>query len=184
MGPEVTDRLLEPMLGGIYAGRARELSFAAVAHGLFEQARQPGRLVDHAQSIARPSTGTPVFAGLTGGITQLVDALLAELGGQDVRLRSSTTVRDLVRRPDGRFAVTLAGPGPTASETLVVDAVVLAAPARVTGQLVAVVRAGRRGVRGDPVRLGGRAHPGGPGAADRGVRACSCRRVSWRRSRP
>jgi oxygen-dependent protoporphyrinogen oxidase len=137
MGREVTDRLLEPMLGGIYAGHARELSFEAVAHGLFERARQPGRLVDHAQSIARPSTGTPVFAGLAGGITQLVDGLLAELGGRDVELRSGATVRDLARRADGRFALTVRGPGTTTSETVVVDAVVLATPARVTGRLVA-----------------------------------------------
>src|SRR3712207_3598318 len=30
-GPEVTDRLLEPLLGGVYAGRARDLSFEAVS---------------------------------------------------------------------------------------------------------------------------------------------------------
>lgn len=136
MGPEVTDRLLEPMLGGIYAGRARELSFAAVAHGLFEQARQPGRLVDHAQSIARPSTGTPVFAGLAGGITHLVDVLRTGLEEKDVRLCSSTTARDVVHRADGRFAVSIAGPGPTAVDSIF-DAVVMAAPARVTGRLVA-----------------------------------------------
>ena len=38
-GAEVTDRLLEPLLGGVYAGRSRELSFAAVAPALYERAR-------------------------------------------------------------------------------------------------------------------------------------------------
>ena len=36
-GAEVTDRLLEPLLGGVYAGRARELSFAAVAPELYRR---------------------------------------------------------------------------------------------------------------------------------------------------
>ena len=38
-GAEVTDRLLEPLLGGVYAGYARRLSFDAVAHELFSRAK-------------------------------------------------------------------------------------------------------------------------------------------------
>ena len=48
-GAEVTDRLLEPLLGGVYAGYARRLSFDAVAHELFVRAKGGGSLLRHAQ---------------------------------------------------------------------------------------------------------------------------------------
>ena len=47
-GAEVTDRLLEPLLGGVYAGYARRLSFDAVAHELFRMPRP-----------VAPCSGTP-----------------------------------------------------------------------------------------------------------------------------
>lgn len=56
-GPEVTDRLLEPLLGGVYAGHARRLSFAAVNAQLFARARAGGPLSGHAAATRRPGTG-------------------------------------------------------------------------------------------------------------------------------
>ena len=64
-GAEVTDRLLEPLLGGVYAGDPRQLSFDAVAHELFRRTRAGGSLLHHAQEAVRPSDG-PVFAGPAG----------------------------------------------------------------------------------------------------------------------
>ena len=58
-GPEVTDRLLEPLLGGVYAGRARELSFAAVAPGLFARAAAGGSLEQHARAAASDGGSGP-----------------------------------------------------------------------------------------------------------------------------
>ncbi len=134
-GPEVTDRLLEPLLGGVYAGRSRDLSFAAVAPALFAAARSGGTLLEHARATARPALGTPVFAGLAGGVSQLVDRLLADLGERGVELRSGATVQQIDRRPDGRFDVSLSDGG--RSRALEADAVLVAAPATATGRLLA-----------------------------------------------
>lgn len=131
LGPEVTDRLLEPLLGGIYAGRSRELSFDAVAHALFGQARQPGRITDHAQAVARPGAG-PVFAGLVGGVSRLIDALVAQLRDRGADLRLNVGVRAVEPEPGG-FGLTVVHDGTT--RRLRADAVVLAVPASAVGRL-------------------------------------------------
>lgn len=133
-GPEVTDRLLEPLLGGVYAGQARNLSFDAVAPALFERARTGGSLLEHARQIAATSPYGPVFAGLQGGISTLVDALLADLSRRGVTPRTRAAVRQLVRLPGGGFQL-VCGAVP-APETIDADAVVLATPAGPTGRLL------------------------------------------------
>lgn len=127
-GPQVTDRLLEPLLGGVYAGRSRALSFAAVAPALFAVARAGGSLAGHARASLRPGAG-PVFAGLVGGVHGLVDALVARLeqDGADLRLR--TTVTGL-RADGGRFVLA------TSAGEVAADGVVLAAPAAAAGRLL------------------------------------------------
>ena len=138
-GPEVTDRLLEPLLGGVYAGRARDLSFAAVAPDLFARARVGGSLLQHARAGLRPAAaGTPVFAGLVGGVAGLVRALLRDLTARGVALRSGTAVRSVEAAPNGRWRL---GCGSAAEpEELEADAVLLAVPAgpagRLTGRLL------------------------------------------------
>lgn len=131
-GAEVTDRLLEPLLGGVYAGRSRELSFAAVAPDLFERARSGGALSGHAAHAARTATG-PVFAGLNGGIGRLVPALLADLSARGVVVRTGTTMR-VLQRSAGGYRLEI-GPVP-APESLTADAVVLACPAHPAGRLL------------------------------------------------
>lgn len=132
-GREVTDRLLEPLLGGVYAGRARDLSFAAVHPDLFARARTGGSLLGHARAALRPSTGTPVFAGLVGGVSRLVSVLLADLAGRGVTLRTGTAVRGLEQVPGGPWRL-LCGSA-AAPEVVEADAVLLAAPAGPAGRL-------------------------------------------------
>ncbi len=127
-GPEVTDRLLEPLLGGVYAGRSRELSFAAVAPPLFAAARGGGSLTGHARAALRPSGG-PVFAGLTGGVHGLIQALTGELEALGVQLRPGTAVTALSPNARGYTLSTPAG-------RLEAGSVVLAAPAAATGRLL------------------------------------------------
>ncbi len=128
-GDEVTDRLVEPLLGGVYAGHARELSARAAVPQLVALAER-GSLLEQAAAI--PTTyDQPVFAGIPGGMGLLVGALSA---GLDLRL--GATVRTLTRTPTG-FAVTY---GPTTAPELVeADAVVLATPAAPTARLLADV---------------------------------------------
>jgi protoporphyrinogen/coproporphyrinogen III oxidase len=133
-GPEVTDRLLEPLLGGVYAGQARELSFAAIAPELYARYRKGGSLLDHAAALGRPDDGRPVFAGLAGGVSGLVEMLVRDLQHRGADLATRTTVRSLERDRD-RFRLTC-GPVP-APRSIVADAVLLATPAGPTGRLLA-----------------------------------------------
>ena len=128
-GPEVTDRLVEPLLGGVYAGIARELSARASVPQLVGYAER-GSVTEQAASIPTTYDG-PVFAGIPGGMGQLPEALAAGLA-----VRTDATVRELTRTPTG-FALTV---GPTtAPERIEADAVVLATPAAPTARLLADV---------------------------------------------
>ena len=128
-GPEVTDRLLEPLLGGVYAGRSRTLSFAAVAPALWAAARAGGSLSGHARAALRPGAG-PVFAGLVGGVHGLVAALVDRLVDAGAELRLATTATGL-RRAGERVVIT------TSAGDVTADAVLLAAPAAAAGRLLA-----------------------------------------------
>lgn len=131
LGPAVTDRLVEPLLGGVYAGHARALSARAAVPQLVALAER-GSLLDLAGELPTPPTySAPVFAGLPGGMGRLTDALAA---GLDVR--TGTTVRALERSgAAGRFRLTT---GPTTAEQVVTaDAVVVATPAPATARLLA-----------------------------------------------
>ncbi|MGI3779485.1 MAG: protoporphyrinogen oxidase [Janthinobacterium lividum] len=127
-GPQVTDRLLEPLLGGVYAGRARALSFEAVAPALFAAAQGGGSLAGHARAALRPGAG-PVFAGLVGGVHGVVDALVVRLAEAGVELRTSTTATGL-RRVADQLVVT------TSSGDVRADAVLLAVPAVAASRLL------------------------------------------------
>ncbi len=140
-GPAVTDRLLEPMLGGVYAGRARDLSFEAVNRPLFERARAGGSLLGHAADLVAAGAGAaggPVFAGLPDGVAGLVAALVDELARLGVELRTGTTVRGLERRPGGyRLALGAATRTPLHDRgVLDPDSVVLAVPAAPLSRLI------------------------------------------------
>ncbi len=131
-GPEVTDRLLEPLLGGVYAGQSRRLSFQAVNAALFARVRGGGALSGHAAQLRRPGDG-PVFGGLDGGIVALVDALVRSLAVRGVQVQTSTTVRELVATTDGYRLTVGSARDPLAIST---RAVVLATPAAATGRLL------------------------------------------------
>lgn len=133
LGDEVVDRLVDPMLGGVYAGRADELSLAATMPGLARAARTERTLtgaVRAAQAAAPRPPGQPVFATVPGGLSRLV-AAAAETSGAQIRLNA--TVRELAPTPTGWRLVI----GPTRDPELVeADAVVLALPARPAARLL------------------------------------------------
>lgn len=135
-GDAVVDRLVEPLLGGVYAGRADRLSLAATMPALARAARTEHTLagaVRAAQVATVRQPGRPVFAAIEGGLTRLVTAA-AEASG--ARLRLGLPVRELARTAHGWRL--LLGPVP-APRTDDVDAVVLAVPARPAARLLAGV---------------------------------------------
>jgi oxygen-dependent protoporphyrinogen oxidase len=133
-GDEVTDRLVEPLLGGVYAGRAREISARAAVPDLVAMAER-GSVLDQAASV--PRSDAPVFAGIPGGLGAMGEALVA---GSTFELRIASTVRVLTRveRDSGPGFRLEVGPVP-APELVEVDAVVLATPAAATSRLLSGV---------------------------------------------
>ena len=132
-GAEVTDRLLEPLLGGVYAGYARRLSFDAVAHELFLRAKGGGSLLRHAQAIVQDAQDGPVLAGLRGGVSIMVDGLVDDLDRHGVVLRPGAAVRGLDHKTGGYQLVIGAAGAP---EMIMADGVLLTAPATATGRLL------------------------------------------------
>jgi oxygen-dependent protoporphyrinogen oxidase len=142
LGDEVVDRLVEPLLGGVYAGRADELSLAATMPALAGALRRETSVL--AAAAAARDAGTrsrgdadgPVFATVTGGIGSLPAALVAASGAR-VRLR--TPVHGL-RRAGGGFE--LAVGTAAAPERLTADAVLVTAPAAKAARLLGDVAPG------------------------------------------
>jgi protoporphyrinogen/coproporphyrinogen III oxidase len=136
-GAEVVDRLVEPLLGGVYAGRADQLSFEATMPGLAEVAPRHRSLAEAVRAVLGPPPAQPahkpVFTTLRGGLG-LLPQVLADAGGALVRTKS--TVRELARTGDG-WRLTI-GPVP-APVQLDADAVILALPARPASRLLEVV---------------------------------------------
>ena len=123
-GEEVLDRLVAPLLGGVYAGDPDRLSLAAAGEQLKLLGADP---VAVASQVPEPD-GSPVFAGIDGGVGRLPPAIAAGL--PDVR--TDVVVRGLERADDQWLVRTGAG-----DER--VDAVVLATPAPATSRLLAEV---------------------------------------------
>jgi protoporphyrinogen/coproporphyrinogen III oxidase len=132
MGHAVVERLVEPLLGGVYAGRADLLSLDATMPQLTAPTRRHRSLLAAARE-ARASTGASagaVFGAPRGGVGRL-PAAVARASGATVR--TGTTVRELARTPTG-WALTLGST--TAPERLEADAVILAVPPPAAARLL------------------------------------------------
>jgi oxygen-dependent protoporphyrinogen oxidase len=80
LGEEVVDRLVDPLLGGVYAGRSAELSFDATLPALSAASRRYRSLAEAARSLLPPAgadqaggtrAGGAVFTTLAGGLGTL-----------------------------------------------------------------------------------------------------------------
>ena len=132
LGSQVFDRLVEPLLGGVHAGRAAELSAHSTVPDIERLARNNRSLYLGLRKMRRhapPSTGAPVLVTLTGGLGRLVEALVARLAGDDLRL--NVAVRGIARIDTG-YRVDLAD-----GQSIGADAVILATPAFATAGLLA-----------------------------------------------
>jgi oxygen-dependent protoporphyrinogen oxidase len=131
LGREACDRLVAPLLGGIFSGDAEELSIRAGVPQLVAMEKEYGSLIRgvRAQRRERQAAGaTHAFVSMPGGVGRLVERLVEELDGVDLRL--STPVRRLTPLESG-YALDL---GDGKRET--VSAVVLAAPSYALAPMV------------------------------------------------
>jgi oxygen-dependent protoporphyrinogen oxidase len=132
LGPQVFDRLVEPLLGGVHAGRAAELSARSTVPEIAALAGKNRSLylgLLRLRLKAPPKSGGPVLITLAGGLGRLVDALVARLGDTDLLLDS--TVSRVARDGDG-YRVDLAD-----GQGIPADAVVMATPAFASAQILA-----------------------------------------------
>jgi len=134
-GREVLERVVEPLLGGIHAGRAHRMSLASTAPEV-AAAAAAGRSLFVSLKQARPrhreEPERPVFQGLAGGMVQLVGRLRDELGDSNIRVGTRAVSVEPENGPEGGLRVGCQ-PGPD----LVADAVVLAVPAFVAAPILA-----------------------------------------------
>ena len=130
-GAEMVDRLVEPLLAGIYAGRADNLSLRAAAPDIQALAMASRSLLRGLRANRRTApepTPGPVFLSVRGGLGRLVSRLVEELQAAGVELRTRSPVTELTADGARWRLGPLAGP---------VDGVVLTAPAFATAPLVA-----------------------------------------------
>lgn len=132
LGREVVERLVEPLLGGVYAGHADRLSLRAAVPQLLPSARRGGSLIASVRAIqaAAPANPAPVFQGIDGGVGRLPLAVADACRAAGAELRLGTEVRALRRTWTG-WSVR------TDTAELTADAVVLAVPAPVAARLLA-----------------------------------------------
>lgn len=137
LGDTVVDVAVEPLLGGVYAGRADDISVDMAVPGLLDAAQRTGSLVGGARSLrdasakaAEDATPGHAFASIRGGLGSLGDSLV-EAAGLQVRhgVRASA-----VRATNRGWCVELADG--TAIDT---DAVIVAVPSFEAMELLAGV---------------------------------------------
>lgn len=136
LGNEVAERLADPLVGGIHAGNADEMSAAAVFPALLAGDAAPGSLMRRLRSSGDGGAGTdrgstsPVFLGLPPGMGHLVDRLTTALRGAGASMHTDAPVHRLERR-QGRWVLE------AAHAKVEADGVVLALPAPAAALLVA-----------------------------------------------
>ncbi|MFD6027478.1 protoporphyrinogen oxidase [Streptomyces griseoluteus] len=133
MGREVVDRLVEPLLGGVYAGDAYRLSLRSAVPQLHQAARTHRTLTAAVRSLqakaAEAGQTGPVFLGLQGGVGTLPLAVADSVRARGGEILTRTPVSEL--RRDGTGWRVTAG-----DRTLHADAVVVAVPAPAASALL------------------------------------------------
>ena len=154
-GPEVVDRLADPLLSGVYGGDANKLSARAVLPRFVEMEEKYGSLSramlaahNKMKAMAGKQPARPLFSSLKDGMQQLVDAVTARI--DPAALRLNTRVR-AVYPEAGRWRVAAEAFG-----SAQVDRTVGKASGGGGGAGPRRRRAERRGVQRDPARSGHR----------------------------
>ncbi len=134
LGGEITDCLVDPLLGGVYAGRADQLSIRATMPAVADRLAVDPSLVRAAGgALAAVASQGPVFNTVRDGMGAFAQAVLEASGAE---LRCGLPVRELAANGHGFRLV--AGPVP-APTVLDADGVVVAVPAAKAGPMLRVV---------------------------------------------
>lgn len=130
-GNEMVERLAEPMLAGVYGGRAANLSMRTVMPRFLKMEEEHGSLIRALQGLAgTKQNARPIFTTLKNGMQQLLDAIAAQL--DPAAIHTGCAINDLSH--DGKWVLQRQSKGTTASEEF--DALIVALPAHVASQLL------------------------------------------------
>ncbi len=138
LGRRVVDTLIDPLIGGIHAGRVRDLSAAAIFPPLLAAGQGRGSMMRALQGASANGTRdehAPAFFTLRDGLGTLPELLVGALVARGVACVSDSAAVHLDRGAPsaGRWLVATSG----AAGTIEADAVVLATPAPATARLLA-----------------------------------------------
>lgn len=143
-GREVHERLVDPLVGGINAGRTEALSAEVSAAAIATVAQSSRSLMlglraqRGASAAAAPAPSAtpppPVFYGIEGGLSRLVDALAAGLERRGAAVRLGDAAVSVERSGGGGWQVVTASGARVAA-----DGVVVAVPAFVATALLSTV---------------------------------------------
>ncbi|WP_129305959.1 protoporphyrinogen oxidase [Streptomyces sp. L2] len=145
LGREVVDRLVEPLLGGVYAGDAYRISMRSAVPQLFQAVRTHDSLTEAVREIqaraAAAQQAGPVFMGIEGGVGTLPLAVARSVRDRGGEILTGTPVRELRRVGTASVGSGAAGAGPAwrvvaGDRVLDADAVVVAVPARAAADLL------------------------------------------------
>ncbi|MFD7433262.1 protoporphyrinogen oxidase [Streptomyces sp. NPDC059861] len=134
LGREVVDRLVEPLLGGVYAGDAYRISMRSAVPQLFQAAQAHDSLTEavreiQAKAAAAARTG-PVFMGIEGGVGALPLAVAESVRARGGEIVTGAPVTELRRQGRTGWRVVAGG------RVLHADAVIVAAPAPSAAELL------------------------------------------------
>jgi oxygen-dependent protoporphyrinogen oxidase len=127
LGREAYDRLVEPLVTGIYGGDGEQLSLGATFPGLRAVELEHGSLLRGLQAQSGAESGRPPFVSIRLGMDTLVSTLVESLECTELTL--GTAALGLSSAEAG-YAVETGG------DVLEADGVVLAVPAFVTAELL------------------------------------------------
>lgn len=136
LGREVVERLVDPLLGGVYAGDVDRLGLVSATPRLAEAARLRRSLLLGLRELARSGEhgDRPGFQTVRGGLSRLVERLRVDPRGSGqagLKVLRPVAARRVLPVPGG-YRVELAaseGRSQVESDPLEVDGVVLAVPA-------------------------------------------------------
>jgi oxygen-dependent protoporphyrinogen oxidase len=135
LGAEAWERLVEPLMAGIYAADGDRLSLAATFPQLRQAEREHGGLIRGVLAGRRATATEPAapsaFLTPESGLDLLVTALAGQLRERGARVRLEAPVASIARERES-YHVRLAD-----GATLPTDAVILATPAFVAADLLA-----------------------------------------------
>ena len=130
MGTEVFDRLIAPLVGGIYTADADKLSMAAALPRFLEMERMYGSLYrglnfeakQTPQAAKESGARYSLFATLRGGLGQLLEKLISNVPSH--MLRKGAEITNLRKQTDGLWQLEVNG-----SEMCCARKIILATPA-------------------------------------------------------